>query len=97
MPRKKGTPNELTTIPLDGPDAAELIEDLMESYASQSVDAITSVIAFETALLHVAQTMAGQAIVIAEHTTEADRVKAAERQAKLLVRLFNQLLEGARG
>ena len=97
MPRKKGTPTELTTIPLGDLDATDLLEDLMESYAALCVEAMTSVIAFETALLNVAQTMAGQAIVITEHTTEADRVKAAERQTKLLVRLFDQLLQGTRG
>ena len=71
MPRKKAAPTELTTLLLDGPGATGLLDQRMESCAAS-----------ETALLNVAQPMAGQAIT-PEHTPEADRVKAAEPQRRL--------------
>ncbi len=68
----------------------ELLDDMAQDYAANNVQAVQAAIDFEKALLSVAHSSAVQAIPI-EGQTEAERVKAAERQTKLLGRLFQTL------
>ena len=92
MPRKKADP-EITITPLPGRglDMMEMLEGMAGDLAMESGEAMMAAVEFEKALLNIAHTLAGQAIRVDELAQEDERVKAAERQVKLLEKLYGQL------
>lgn len=92
MPRKKVSPElQVSALPIQGMDMMEMLEDMAGDLAMESREAMVAAIEFEKALLSIAQTLAGQAIRIEELEQEDERIKAAERQVKLLGKLYGQL------
>jgi hypothetical protein len=67
------------------------MESMAQDMAMDSTEAIGAAIDFEKALLHLAHTIAAQAIRVDEAETEAERVGAAQRQVKLIGQLFDDL------
>ncbi|MFC5849297.1 hypothetical protein [Deinococcus petrolearius] len=92
MPRKKTDP-EITITPLPGRglDMMEMLEGMAGDLAMESGEAMMAAVEFEKALLNIAHTLAGQAVRVDELAQEDERVKAAERQIKLLGKLYGQL------
>ncbi|GGI66849.1 hypothetical protein [Deinococcus humi] len=92
MPRQKVSPTlSVSAVPLEGPDMMDVLEGMASEMAMDSIEAMSAAMEFERALLTIAQTLAGQAIRISDLEYEAERVKAAERQVKLLGKLYTQL------
>lgn len=92
MPRKKVSPElQVSALPIQGMDMMEMLEDMAGDLVIESREAMVAAIEFEKALLSIAQTLAGQAIRIEELEQEDERIKAAERQVKLLGKLYGQL------
>ena len=92
MPRQKVSPAlSVSALPLEGPDVMEVLEGIASDMAMDSVEAMSAAMDFEKALLTIAHTLAGQAIGIGDLEHEPERVKTAERQVKLLGKLYTQL------
>lgn len=87
----------VSALPLEGPDVMEVLEGIASDMAMDSVEAMSAAMDFEKALLTIAHTLAGQAIRIGDLEHEAERVKAAERQVKLLGKLYTQLQQITQG
>ena len=68
----------------------DAIESMATDMAMDSTEAMSASIDFEKSLLHLAHTIASQAIRISESDTETERVKAAERQVKLTGTLYKE-------
>ena len=64
---------------------------MAEDLAMDTTEAMLAAMDFEKALLNIAQSIAAQAIRVGESEQEAERIKAAERQVKLIGTLFKQL------
>lgn len=98
MPRQKVSPAlSVSALPLEGPDVMEVLEGIASDMAMDSVEAMSAAMDFEKALLTIAHTLAEQAIRIGDLEHEAERVKAAERQVKLLGKLYTQLQQITQG
>ncbi len=69
----------------------EMLESMASDLAMESGEAMMAAVEFEKALLNIAQMLAGQAIRVEELAQEDERIKAAERQVKLLGKLYGQL------
>lgn len=92
MPRKKPGPElAITPLPGRGVDMMEILEGMASDLAMESGEAMMAAVEFEKALLNIAQMLAGQAIRVEELAQEDERIKAAERQVKLLGKLYGQL------
>lgn len=92
MPRQKVSPAlSFSALPLESPDVMEVFEGMASDIAMDSVEAMSAAMDFEKALLTIAHTLAEQAIRMGDLEHEAERVKAAERQVKLLGKLYTQL------
>ncbi len=92
MARKK-TPTEAPpeVLPPMSVTSIEDLSDLLEDMAVDSTEAMIAAMHFERVLLKVAHDVAGQAIRVGEPETEAERIKAAERQVRLIGKLYAQL------
>ncbi|WP_308430891.1 hypothetical protein, partial [Deinococcus metalli] len=82
--------SQATRLPIQSVEFMEMLDGMAQEYAADSVQAVQAAIDFEKALLSVAQSSAVQAIPI-DGQSEAERVEAAERQIKLIGRLFQEL------
>jgi hypothetical protein len=92
MPRKKiNAELQVSAVPVQGMDMMDMLEDMAGDLAMESREAMVAAIEFEKALLNIAQTLAEQAIRIGALDQEDERIKAAERQVKLLGKLYGQL------
>ncbi|QLG13501.1 hypothetical protein HLB42_21390 (plasmid) [Deinococcus sp. D7000] len=69
----------------------DMLEGMAGDLAMESGEAMLAAMEFEKALLGIAKTLAGQAIRMEELEQEDERIKAAERQVKLLGKLYEQL------
>ena len=69
----------------------EILEGMASDLDMESGEAMMAAVEFEKALLNIAQMLAGQAIRVEELAQEDERIKAAERQVKLLGKLYGQL------
>ena len=95
MPRKKATPDEQPNqlLPPEQFDLMDVVENMAQDLAMDSSQAMQAAMEFERTLLGLAHALASEAIRVGEADTEAERVKAAERQVKLIGRLYFDLLK----
>lgn len=93
MPRKKTTPDPEVLPPQRFAlvDALEDLDDLEGDITIQGPETVLAVMAFEKHLLDLAHFIAREAIRVGEADNEAERVKAAERQVRLIAKLMGEL------
>ena len=91
MPRKKAAPDQQPDQLLapQQSDLMDVVENMAQDLAMDSTQAMQAAMEFERTLLTLAHTIAAQAIRVDEGDTEAERVKAAQRQVKLIGQPFD--------